>query len=438
MIAADDAGSLVDRLRDVDVRDLLPPRRADTHQRRTPFTLRDVLPLGKDLVLAVGESGDGFIVAPMTTSGRNLRRARAGDGAYEAIARIVREGAAIGRFRGVPLGAAAVAEGERAIDVDQSNDSVTIGDRAVVKLFPRTSAGPQPGMELLAHLSAVGFSAIPRPFGSLLWHDARDQSVVLATVAEFLPNARGGWDAYLEPILAWLNGGDRGDAISPAEPLGRLVASLHAALATPSDVLAAPTRAAGPSDLASWHAAARRTLAEALTVTSGDEGQRLMILADRAATAIDGLRAAGMTPSMRIHGDLHVGQVLRWTGGTAITDFDGNPLAVVDERVSLQSPASDVASFVRSLDHLGRIAQRRRPDRSDDVETWIEEVRGFFLSEYRAGLDDAGHADLFDGRLLRPFEVAQECHEYVYAATFLPRWGYVPDTAMPRLLDAIS
>ena len=43
---------------------------------------------------------------------------------------------------------------ERAIDVDQSNDSVVVGDGAVVKLYVRTSPGPQPGLDLPAHLAA--------------------------------------------------------------------------------------------------------------------------------------------------------------------------------------------------------------------------------------------------------------------------------------------
>ncbi|MEX0650719.1 MAG: hypothetical protein WD186_01675 [Actinomycetota bacterium] len=41
---------------------------------------------------------------------------------------------------------------------------------------------------------------------------------------------------------------------------------------------------------------------------------------------------------------------------------------------------------------------------------------------------------MFDARLLRPLEIAQECHEYVYAARFLPRWRYVPDLAMCSLI----
>ena len=51
--------------------------------------------------------------------------------------------------------------GERAIDVDQSNESVVVGERVVVKLYPFTAPGPQPGLELPVHLAEAGFDRIP-------------------------------------------------------------------------------------------------------------------------------------------------------------------------------------------------------------------------------------------------------------------------------------
>jgi len=134
-----------------------------------------------------------------------------------------------------------------------------------------------------------------------------------------------------------------------------------------------------------------------------------------------------------VHGDFHVGQILEWSGGYAVADFDGNPVAPPGERGAFDTPVRDVAAFVRSIDHVGRIASRRRPGREDSVESWIARSRAAFLGAYRGELEAAGADRLFDERLLRPLEVAQECHEYVYAARFLPRWRYVPDLAMRAL-----
>jgi maltokinase len=58
-----------------------------------------------------------------------------------------------------------------------------------------------------------------------------------------------------------------------------------------------------------------------------------------------------------------------------------------------------------------------------------------FLDAYHLGLDRAGRADLLDERLIRPFQVQQECREYAYAARYLPHWRYVPDAALPALLS---
>jgi maltokinase len=39
-----------------------------------------------------------------------------------------------------------------------------------------------------------------------------------------------------------------------------------------------------------------------------------------------------------------------------------------------------------------------------------------------------------DVSILHALRVAQELHEYLYAATSLPRWMYVPHAALPAIL----
>ena len=97
-----------------------------------------------------------------------------------------------GAFRGEAFDGAVDARttDEVAIDVDQSNDSVVVGGSAVVKLFPLTSPGPQPGLDLPVHLAAVGFPFLPAPLGALRWTSPAGDDVVLATAASFLPGAK--------------------------------------------------------------------------------------------------------------------------------------------------------------------------------------------------------------------------------------------------------
>jgi maltokinase len=417
----------------VPVSELLPPRRAGVAPPEAATDLRDTFPLSGGAVLSVLRAGDEVLVVPLIPEHDAVRRARPGEGVFEDLWTTIRRGGRAGRFTAWSMGSRVPEplRGERAIDVDQSNESVVVGERVVVKLYPRSVAGPQPGLDLPAHLSAVGFTALPRPLGAMTWTEDDGSDVLLVSAAAFLPGARDGWDWYLERLLAWLDGeADEERAFAPAPVLGALTAAMHAGLATPSEVIADPVRMAGSADIAGWRDAALATLTEALAVTEGEEGRRLGARADAARAAIEALDLVEETSTTRVHGDFHVGQVLEWEGGYAVIDFEGNPAAPASSRSRYDTPVRDVAAFVRSVDHLGRIAHARRPGREADIESWIARSRDVFLDTYWGELAARGHATLFDARLLRPLEVAQELHEYVYAARFLPRWRYVPDLAM--------
>jgi len=192
-------------------------------------------------------------------------------------------------------------------------------------------------------------------------------------------------------------------------------------------VLPAPSAAANADDVAGWRRDAERDLEAALVSIDGEEGRRLREQegAIRAALARLPIRE---TTTIPIHGDLHVGQFLRWRDGLAVSDLDGDPLG----RGGLAGPAAkDVAALVQSLDHVGRIVERRR-DLS--IAAWIEDAARACLRAYREELADRGAVSLFDEELFGPFRVAQELHEFVYAASYLPGWRYVPDRSLAALL----
>lgn len=128
-------------------------------------------------------------------------------------------------------------------------------------------------------------------------------------------------------------------------------------------------------------------------------------------------------PAIQLHGDLHVGQILRWRGGLAVTDFDGNP--TVEPRP--EPVARDLAQLRTSVLHVAEIANRRTDGRHRaTLLDWSRRTADDLLTAYRDGLTEAGHAHLLDEGLLRPYEIEQECRELIYAARFLPRWRYAP------------
>ena len=141
------------------------------------------------------------------------------------------------------------------------------------------------------------------------------------------------------------------------------------------------------------------------------------------------------TPVIEGHGDLHVGQVLRCGGRFVVTDFDGNPVLAAEERVLPIPAALDVAGMVQSLAHVAIVA-RRHAELDDSALAEVDTLaRKAFLGAYTHRLDQLGLAELYDADALRAFRLQQVLREIVYAARHLPRWMYVPDAALPALLD---
>jgi maltokinase len=315
---------------------------------------------------------------------------------------------------------------ERPIEVDQTQRSFVVGESVVVKWTTTPSAHESPAPRLTTHLAAVGFRAQPSPLGHLVLDAPDGTPVVLASVTGYLPGAKDGWEWYVDDVRTHARGHPI-DVLTPAAALGRLTADLHAALATPSVYIRSPR---GAASVRPWHERALAALDEAVQLTGGVEGERLRALEPQARDVIDNLRNVDTARVQPIHGDLHVGQILRWRGGYAVNDFDGNPVLSPEERLAKQSTARDVAGMLQSLDHVGRVALRHAPDADAQlVETWITEARSAYLTAYRET-----QSDLLDERLLAAFAVEQECREYVYAARHLSRWLYVPDAALPALL----
>jgi maltokinase len=299
---------------------------------------------------------------------------------------------------------------ERGITVDQTHESVVVGERFVVKWL-RDPVPDHPALPVLSHLGMTGFTQTAALAGVLSVPDG-----VQAIVTEYLPGASDGWDWCIEDLLSGTTGF--------GGPVGELAGKLHAALAIPSQILKTPVTSAPATASQTWADTARQLLATVLNETDGEDGSWLRAAEPLLKAALELPPDVTGTPLIRVHGDLHVGQLLRWDGGLAVIDFDGNP--AVDGRELTQPAARDVAQLMMSLEHVGFAAARRGPV---DIEGYITKARGEFLDAYRAALNDQ---ELLDERLLGAFETEQELREVHYANRFLPRWRYAPMAALRR------
>lgn len=412
---------------------LLPAHRADGEDRPVGApACRAVLKLGRGLALVVvADEGGRFYPVPLDTDASPVRRARPGDGAAESLVGLLGQDSRVIGDIEITTWHHRQASGERAITVDQTNESVIVGDQAVVKWTFLAEAGPHPAPSLLAELDRHGFTGMPLPWGAVQWSPAADAApVLLALVTDFVPRAVDGWTWVVEDLRSAASERDPAVARAAGAAVGGLVASFHLALADTS-------RPSTETEVSTWRDGALADLERALSASQGRAREVLQHHAAAARAVLDDIPEAG-TPIIRVHGDLHVGQVLRSPGADGcpsytLTDFDGNPVVPASDRVREQPAALDVAGMAQSFVHAGFVVRKHHPDLdADSVIEVSSAARTAFLESYRNGLSDRG--DLLDERLLRPFALRQVCREFVYAATHLPRWSYVPEAALPMLL----
>lgn len=428
-----EARGLADLVARAAAADLLPGRhRAEAERIAGPLRLLSSHHLGGDLwILMIADADMVCYPVPAVVANGRVRRADVGEGASEAL--IGRLASGHDKESGIEFTRwhARASSGERAISADQTNESVIVGENAVVKWTVRSTTHPHPAPHRIAALEAAGFDGMPRPWGVVQWRPRSGaEAELVATVVDLVPDAQDGWDWAVADVRSHLAGDLSLDsATDSADALGALTARMHLALAPGRPARAGASRARG------WADEALTGLAEARSLIDGVEGDRLDAHAGTIAATLSSLSEASSVALIPVHGDLHVGQILRSGAGSyLVTDFDGNPVASGTERIAPQPAAVDVAAMMQSLDHVGHVVVRRTPGAvPENVEGWRCLANERFLGSYRRTLAESGRGELLDERLLVPLRLRQICREYVYAARHLPHWRYVPHQAIGSL-----
>jgi maltokinase len=333
-----------------------------------------------------------------------------------------------------PAGVAYIPEGVPGdiVSTEQSNTSLVYGQEAILKLFRRLEPGLNPDVEIHEALRQAENKHIAPLLGHIEIDDA-DPANAPATVGmlqTFVPNASDGWrlatasvrDLYAEGDLHADEVG--GDFAADSERLGAATASVHLDMAR-----FLPTEPAG-SD---WYATVARQMTERL--------EAAVEIVPQLGEHADGLRAiyaavADNTEAVvrqRVHGDLHLGQVLRTATGWIVLDFEGEPARPLAARRELDSPYRDIAGMLRSFDYAARhmlVEQPDDPQRTYRAQEWAVRNRNAFCAGYSeaSGMDPCGESPL-----LRAFEADKAVYECVYEARNRPHWLMIPLNSLSRL-----
>ncbi|WP_075216206.1 maltose alpha-D-glucosyltransferase [Mongoliimonas terrestris] len=355
------------------------------------------------------------------------------------------------------------------LSAEQSNSSLILGDKVVVKVVRHTFGGIHPEVEMTRHLTEAGYANTAPLIGSVARFDGDGTCHMLIVVQGFIRNQGDAWTWMMETLKramedALLTGANAGDGGAPpsggradgvfesaasfARVLGRRLGELHAVLARPSDDPAFAPVVMGDAEIAAIADSARGQLSGAFDVLAAqdageDEGLKAAIdrvLADRAAieAAVDRLAEAGRGAlATRIHGDFHLGQILVAQGDAFLIDFEGEPARSLDDRRSKSSPIRDVAGLLRSLDYAAATVplpdEDANPvvrDRRDALlDRFRADAEAAVLGGYRSALAEAEHpwvgADA-EGALLELFRLEKVAYEVRYEAANRPKWLAIP------------
>jgi maltose alpha-D-glucosyltransferase/alpha-amylase len=324
-----------------------------------------------------------------------------------------------------------------------------LGARLVLKSLRRPQPGLNPDLEIARFLTTrTAFREVPRLAG---WveYEGRGGTFSLAVLQEFVPNQGDGW----KHVLATLR--QRGAAIERAsdplldevQRLGATTGGLHAALASDPSAAEFAPEPVTRTDVERWADDIARDL-------GGDDIQRL--LGDRRGRAAgpEGQRArvlAALSPltatvKIRVHGDYHLGQVLKTADGFVIIDFEGEPARPLAERRRRQAALRDVAGMLRSLDYAAHAVGREAPEveraaRLVALTVWEDRARRAFLTGYRAAVSASAVplVPAAEPALLRAcaaFELEKACYELLYELNNRPDWVAIPLAGITRILAA--
>jgi maltokinase len=314
------------------------------------------------------------------------------------------------------------------LSAEQSNTSLVYGDESILKVFRRLAPGPNPDLEVTTALARLGSPHVAEPLG---WIETRLEGVStsLAILSRFMRLASDGWllaatsvrdlyafdDGAAEGVRVAADAG--GDFAGEAHRLGMATAQVHADLAA----------AFGTDELG--HDAA------------GDLTEGMFRNLDKARAAVPELgryaeligaaystltKLKGPFPVQRVHGDYHLGQVLRTETGWVVLDFEGEPATPLAQRRARSSPLRDVAGMLRSFDYAARHQLIGHPEQSTlstVAHDWVRRNASAFCAGYAeaGGLDPAANEVL-----LRALQLDKAVYEVLYEARHRPSWLPIP------------
>lgn len=351
----------------------------------------------------------------------------------------------------------------RYLSAEQSNSSVVVGGSLVLKLIRRVNPGIHPELEMSAYLTAAGFANISPLLGWVSRVGDQGTPHLLMIAQGYLNNQGDAWDWTQNTLERAVRDEMEPASVEPeahtdalveltgfAALLGQRLGEMHLLLAAPSDDAAFAPQPSTAEDCARWSTQISAQLAHALDLLARHRDsldRDSQALVDDLAQQRDGLaqhidtlaRQAQGGLLMRVHGDLHLGQVLVVQGDAYLIDFEGEPARPLEERRAKHSPYKDVSGVLRSFDYAAAMILRSasavdlsdaaRQARQRVARQYLHQSRHAFVEAYGLATAAMPHAwEQAEGEraALELFCLEKAAYEITYEAENRPGWLAVP------------
>jgi maltokinase len=320
----------------------------------------------------------------------------------------------------------------RLIEVEQSNSSIVVDNRLVLKAFRKLEPGVNPELEMLRFLTLHGFPHIA-PLQAWYEYDGHALAATLGVVQTFLPHAVGGWELALEEIVA-----SPSTFLDRLAVLGQVTAQMHNVLASDASDPAFSPEPPSNESLSLLTATVDEDIERIFVRLPDDE--RVAPIAGRGQDVRERLATRAQIGAggreIRTHGDYHLGQTLSTPAGWVIIDFEGEPARPLPERRQKRSPLRDVAGMLRSFAYATSAVEILRGQRPP--EGFEQEARERFLERYLQTVDPTllPSGEAATANLLSIFELEKAIYELRYEIDNRPDWVAIPVAGIRRLLEA--
>lgn len=369
---------------------------------------------------------------------------------------------------------------------EQSNTAVLFGTDFFFKLFRKIDPGISPEIEIGKYLTyEKKFSQVPALLGSISMTLKKRQF----SLAVLQQNAANEGDAWSYTIDALLHSAENMMAVTGEEHeidisllnalkafdeqpeelddvtasyrqmvglLGQRVGEMHLAMSTPRTNDAFTPEDSTPFYQRSFYQSLRNltegtmsTLRQKINILSPEDrkiARSVLELEEKVLAKFGQIKRGAMkSKRIRVHGDLHLGQVLFTGNDFLILDFEGEPARSIGERRVKKSPLKDVAGMLRSFDYAVHYVARHDAMMTADpkmlwprLKRWNTAVKTSFLRRY---LDVTSSAEFFpvdDGdfqKMLEVYLLEKALYEVAYELNTRPDWAHIPLADVSRIVQ---